>query len=372
MEFACFIKIKLLTASVKWSIWIVGNRYLEVIYFVSMKRFVFPLTVILVFVVFSLFTVLWWSRNTKPVSLEETKVRFVIPKGSNASEIGSSLQDVSLIRSSLAFKLYVQVTSKSKKLMPGQFTLSSNMSLGEVVEKLLQGPDEFWVTVPEGLRREEVVDIYINTLEMSTSQTEIFRRDFLKETEQLEGYLFPDTYLFPVDVDASVVVSRMKSVFDQRVDEGIKTQISQGKLTLNQVVTLASIIERETITDEERPIVSGILLNRLEADGWLLQADAAVQYGVANIRCRESNLECDDWWPILSRKDLEIDSPYNTYKFDGLPPGPIASPGLSSIKSVVDFQTSDYWFYLHDSEGDIHYAKTLEEHNRNVSTYLGK
>ena len=135
-------------------------------------------------------------------------------------------------------------------------------------------------------------------------------------------------------------------------------------------MTLASIIERETKGADERPVVAGILLKRLNA-GWPLQVDASVQYAVSSSNCRGRILDCE-WWPILTRSDLDIDSRYNTYKYAILPPGPIANPGLTSLQAAVYPQSSDYWYYIHDDKGIIHYAKTHEEHNENVARYLGK
>ena len=132
---------------------------------------------------------------------------------------------------------------------------------------------------------------------------------------------------------------------------------------------MASIIERETKTDEERPVVAGILINRLDIDMGL-QADATVQYAAASINCRAEE-ECN-WWPILTKGDLAINSPYNTYRFRGLPPAPIASPGISSLRAAVSPEESDYLYYLHDADGGVHYAETLSEHNENVRIYLGK
>jgi UPF0755 protein len=187
-------------------------------------------------------------------------------------------------------------------------------------------------------------------------------------SEEEEGFLFPDTYLFPKTASAELVVNKMKQTFNKKLSNKIKSDIKGSNYTLSQMVTLASIVERETVTDEERPIVAGILFKRLEA-GWPLQADAAVQYAKANAKCQKAKVECK-WWPKLTRQDLEIDSLYNTYKYRGLPPGPIANPGLSSIKAVVYPKESPYWFYLHEGDGSIHFASNLEEHNNNIEKYL--
>ena len=133
---------------------------------------------------------------------------------------------------------------------------------------------------------------------------------------------------------------------------------------------MASLLERETLTGEERPIVAGILYNRLKA-GWPLQVDAAVQYAMANAKCGEGAPECKDWWPRpITSADLELNSPYNLYLHPGLPPAPIASPGFASLKAVAFPEDSHYWFYLHGLDGNIHYARSLEEHNQNIVKYL--
>jgi UPF0755 protein len=186
--------------------------------------------------------------------------------------------------------------------------------------------------------------------------------DFLVDKPKnadIEGYLFPDTYLFPLDVSATAVVAKMTDTFTSKT-LGLSPQ--GPNLTYAETVTLASILERETKTDAERPIVAGILVNRLNAR-MPLQVDASVQYAIGTPK---------DWWPILALTDLKINSPYNTYKFAGLPPAPIANPGLSSLKAAFAPTANDYWYYIHDSSGQIHYAKTLSEHSANVAKFLGR
>jgi UPF0755 protein len=226
---------------------------------------------------------------------------------------------------------------------------------------------ELWVTIPEGLRREEIAEKFISGLEKQGSEIMHFRSEFLEESSDLEGYLFPDTYLFPRDVKASVVVSTLRNTFNMKMEE-VGNNYPSG-YGLNDIVTLASLIEREAITDEERPVVAGILYNRL-TNNWPLQVDATVQYAIANVRCKDK-VECS-WWPkSLTREDLEVDSPYNTYKYPGMPPFPISNPGLKSLIAAVNPTSSDYYFYIH-VDGKIYYAKTLSEHNENVRKYLGK
>lgn len=297
----------------------------------------------------------WFYISAQPVSGNKSFSLVVINKGASASQIGNKLESSGFIKSALAFKIYIRFTGQSGKLQSGQFKLSPSFSLFQTVDALFNGPVEVWVTIPEGLRREEIAARFATALGKDT----VFANEFLQMSKGKEGYLFPDTYLFPLDASASAIVKKMTDIF------GTKTSslIPQGsKLTFAQVVTLASIIERETKTDAERLIVAGILINRLEAR-MPLQVDASVQYAVGTSK---------NWWPILSLADLQINSPYNTYKYQGLPPAPIANPGLSSLKAAFAPTASDYWYYIHDSTGLIHYAKTLAEHNANVAKYLGE
>ena len=291
---------------------------------------------------------IWWTRNSLALSSNSSLKDFVITKGSSASLIGNNLYRKGFIKSPFAFKIYLQLKGQSKGIQAGEYSLSPSFSLIQIVSELLKGPTEIWVTIPEGLRREEIASKF----SISFGKDSGFEQKFLQESASFEGYLFPDTYLFPKTASPAMVVAKMRDTFEEKV----------GAKTLKEVVIVASIIERETRSDEERPIVAGILYKRLKAK-WPLQIDATVQYAVAN---------SSNWWEPLTREDLEINSPYNTYKFTGLPPTPIANPGLSSIKAALYPEESAYWFYLHDAKGNIHFAKTIEEHHKNVREFLGK
>ncbi len=264
----------------------------------------------------------WFTVNSKPVLNEAKSQDFLIIKGSSASQVGNKLKEEGFIKNSLAFKLYVQVTGKTKNIQAGEYRLSPGYSLFKIISEINKGPVEVWVTIPEGLTREQIAEKYISVINPSDPGT--FRNDFLNLTKTKEGYLFPDTYLFPWDASPSMIVDKMLATFDEKV----------GDISLEKVV-MASLVEEETKTNLERPIVSGILYKRLKA-GWLLQVDVAPE----------------------------------TYRKLGLPPMPIANPGLSSIKAAIYPEESDYWFYIHDTEGKIHFARTIEEHNDNIRKYL--
>lgn len=331
-----------------------------------MKKVVFFTAIALI--LFLIWAFIWWKSVSAPISLNEETVDFLVVKGKSASQIGQSLYEKGLIKNPLAFKFYVQMMGKSDQIQAGEFRLSPSYSLEKIVDTLRGSPLELWVTVPEGLRREEIVERFIDNLDKQGQDAIDFREEFLEESSSVEGYLFPDTYLFPREVKASGVISVMKNTFEKKItDIGSKFPYSFG---LKDIVILASLIEREAITDVERPVVAGILYNRLE-NNWPLQVDAAVQYAVATENCKLKIVNCNNWWPILTRDDIEINSPFNTYRFPGIPPSPIANPGLESLKAAVNPVESDYFFYIH-AEGKIYYAKTLEEHNANIKKYLGK
>lgn len=296
----------------------------------------------------------WFYINSQPVSSREDYKYFLIKKGQSATEIGKELESEEIIKSALAFKIYLQFTGQTGKIQTGEFRLTSSDSLFQVVDSLFEGPIELWVTIPEGLRREEIAQRFSDVLGKNDS----FVSDFLGASSSKEGYLFPDTYLFPREASASSIVNKMISTFNSRT----KDLENKSGLSFTDALILASLIERETKTDEERPVVAGIMLNRLNA-GMPLQIDASVQYAVGITK---------NWWPVLTLDDISVSSPYNTYKNKGLPPAPIANPGLSSLNAAFSPEENDYWYYIHDPKGQIHYAQTLSEHNSNVSKYLGK
>lgn len=337
----------------------------------------FPLFFVLGFL--SLF--LWWKGVSAPADPEnKTPQDFLIVRGESAQEIGSKLEKEGLVRSGFAFKFYTQVTGKAHEIQAGEYRLSPNLALGQLVLTLTRGPQELWVTYPEGFRREEIATKTIQTLGFEVTEADNFWFEFLASTVGEEGFLFPDTYLFARDVSAKTVAGKLRSTFDARVTDKMVQDAKAAGLSMDEVVTLASIVERETLTRQERPVVAGILIKRWQRD-WPLQADATLQYILASQNCATQGQTRGDawvcyspdfkWWNIPTadhRKTLK--SPYNTYLNPGLPPGPIANPGLESIKAVIYPEDSPYWFYLHDTSGKIHYAETIEEHEENIDKYL--
>lgn len=295
----------------------------------------------------------WWNLQLAPVSTSKETKDMVITKGASVNEIAKQLKKENLIRSSLAFQLYVHQQGLTSKLQAGLFKLSPAMSLSEIAKILSGGPEGIWVRILEGWRVEEMtreLNRYLN----------IEEAEFLKLAQ--EGYMFPDTYLFPREATVSYVVDTLRKTFDQRFADDLKTKLTKQGLTEEEAVILASIVEREARSDRARTEVASILLKRLKI-GMGLNADATLQYALGYQPQEKS------WWKRhLSEEDKKIDSPYNTYIYNGLPPTPICNPGLSSLKAVANADASTpYLYYYHDSKGNAHYAETLEEHNQNIA-----
>lgn len=299
---------------------------------------------------------LWWRESNAPVNpTDPTPVLFVVAKGEGVKVIAANLVEKNLIRSPISFYLGVKLLGIERQLQAGDFRLSRTMNTEAIARELTHGMEDVWVTTLEGWRSEEIATKLAKELDIPETE-------FLRVAE--EGYMFPDTYFIPRDATAGAVAAILRKTFQEKVTDKMREDAKKTGLTWNEVITLASIVEREGRTDDDRPVIAGILLKRLRAD-WPLQADATLQYALGYQPFEKS------WWKkSLTSEDKNVRSPYNTYRNPGLPPGPIANPGLASINAVIYAQETDYWYYLHDREGKAHYGRTAEEHERNIATYL--
>jgi len=298
----------------------------------------------------------WFGEATEAVNANDKSSQiFVVEKGESIREIAVRLKKENLIRSPLAFFLLVRQLGISSEIQAGDFRLSPSMSAKTMIQNLTHGTLDVWLTTLEGWRVEEMALKLAQELSIPESE-------FLKTTK--EGYMFPDTYLLPKEATAGAVAEIFYKNFEQKFDQELKNKAAKRGLSQKEVVILASIVEREAKLNQDRPIVAGILLKRLE-NKWPLQVDATIQYALGYQADQKS------WWKKgLTKEDLKIDSAYNSYENIGLPPTPICNPGLASIKAVIDPQETEYWYYLSDHQGKMHYAKTLEEQNQNIATYL--
>ena len=301
---------------------------------------------------------LWWSQAIKPpVPDDETSVLFSIESGENIRSIADKLQKQNLIRSPVAFFLLARFGSVADKIQAGEFRLSRSADMYKIADSLTHGTVDVQITIPEGYRNEEIA------LKLTQSLS-IPENEFLKVAE--EGFMFPDTYLIPKEASASQVSKIFLDNFNKKVTEKEISLIKQKNLTLDEVINIASIVEREAKLDEDRPLVASVILNRLNI-GMKLDIDATIQYALGYIPAEKS------WWKKeITLEDLEIDSPYNTYKNPGLPPTPIANPGLKAILAVLEAPKTDYLYYIADKTGKSHFAVSFEEHARNIAKYLNK
>ena len=331
----------------------------EQVYMKSNNTFSIRLTVFIIVIVFIITGIcLWWNDAVSPFDPTDTiPVTFSISKGDNVRKIASNLAAQRLIRSPIGFYLLVKFMGIERQIQAGDFRLQRTMGSMVIAKELTHGMMDVWVTILEGWRIEEIATKLAKELDIP-------EREFLTIAE--EGKMFPDTYRVPKDASASAVTALLKENFLKKITPKMLDDIKKENMTLEEIIILASIVEREGKTEEDRPVIGGVLLNRLRI-GWPLEADATLQYALG-YQSKEKT-----WWKkVLTDEDKLIDSPYNTYKNIGLPPGPIANPGIQAITSVIYPKKTDYMFYLHDAKGNVHYARTLEEHERNIETYLNR
>lgn len=332
------------------------------------------------------------STMFSPVANDGVGVRFTIEPGTPLTQIVQNLEDEGLIENYWSVALLLRMQGKENVVKAGTFTLSPTMSPQRIVEILTATAppkDDIEVTIPEGFTAVDIVKrlvlegVYEDGEQLLNEQVDLEAYPFVDAGScsagdgvpcsttfgALEGYLFPDTYRFDTDASVQDIADRFLKNFSAKFDEALRAEVAASGRTLRDVVIVASLIEEEAVNDPERPLIAGVIAQRLER-GMLLQIDASVLYAqelvvraIPGARFKAVDRE-------ITFSDLKIDSPYNTYKYGGLPPGPIASPGLASLIAALRPETSDYLFYLHDAEGNIHFARTLEEHISNRNRFL--
>ena len=299
--------------------------------------------IILFIILFFVIGVFFWQGVylSKTPALPEEKL-FLVEKGENLFQIAENLKKEGLIKSKFFFDFYVLIKGGQDKLRAGEYFLSPSMNITEIARKIILGEiAKIIVTIPEGFTVKQIEKL----LGLKLPGTD------------LEGFLFPDTYQFPLKVSGEEVVKRMRDNFEKKLTQDLREKIEKQGKTIFEIVTMASLIEKEVQTLEDRQIVSGILWKRRNHN-IPLQVDATINYIT-----EEKTIK-------VSIEETKIDSPYNTYKYLGLPLGPICNPGLESIKAAVNPEDSDYWYYLSTPEGETIFSRTLEEHNLAKAKYL--
>lgn len=297
---------------------------------------------------------LWWNNGLRAQAQYNKATQiFVVQPGSSVRQIANSLKKQYLIKDPVVFFLLVKKLGIENKIQAGDFRLSPSMTAEELAKNLTHGTLDIWVTIPEGKRADEVADVLKEKIPS-------YSPSWRTVLNQNEGFLFPDTYLIPRDATIDLIVGQMTGNFNQKFRD---IDLSHTKLSKEQIVIVASLVEREARLLEDRPLVASVILNRFDI-GMPLQIDATIQYALGYQKDKKT------WWKKeLTGQDLKLNSSYNTYMRSGLPPTPISNPGLSVLEAVVNPTSTDYLYYISDKNGKNHYAKTLDEHNANIKKY---
>lgn len=312
----------------------------------------------------------------QPAGVGTTAVNFTVSPGQSADMIAANLVEAGLLQDAELFLNYLTYFGLDSQLEAGDFSLDPVLPIPELAVTLTDArAREITLRFIEGWRLEEMANYLQQTQPANIDANEFLmmaqrrlpfdvgRYDFLASLPpdtSLEGFLFPDTYLVPLEADAAYLLDLMLTNFGNQVTPEMRQAIGSQGLTLPEAVTLASIVQREAVLPQERPLIAGVFLNRLN-QGIMLQADPTVQYVVGY------QSETDSWWKTpLYVADLEMDSPYNTYVYEGLPPGPIANPGLASLQAVANPTVTAYIFFVADCQAAVPgthlFSVTYEEH----------
>jgi len=345
----------------------------------SIKQFLFFFSLILLLFAIFVYQGIYIPKDSE--SKEE--VLFLIKKGESLSQIAKNLEEKGLIRNKTLMEWYIFLKGKEKNIIAGEYNLSPSMSLKEIVDKICSGEVvHIKITIPEGWNLRDIAFYFENkgmfqaeefwqvagfpavdynkALDLPKPQDFSGEFTFLQDKPTnigLEGYLFPDTYFIQKSATPEDIVRVFLENFDQKLTSDLRQEIQRQGKTIFEIVTMASLLEKEVKTKEDKEIVSGILWKRLKYK-IPLQVDATITY----ITGKKSTK--------VSIVDTQIDSPYNTYKYKGLPIGPICNPGMESILAAIYPKKSDYWYYLSTPDGKTLFSRTLEEHNIKKAKYL--
>ncbi len=289
----------------------------------------------------------------------DDKVIVRIAPGMASSQIGELLAEKGIIDSAWKFKLAVRLNGADDKLKVGTFSLQKNMTVGDALGVLINGRSASqWVTIPEGYDVRQIAKLLaehglVDEIEFLAAAKDFAPYDYIQKTPEadyaIEGFLFPDTYEFATDATCQDIMGRMADEFDHKLTAELRQQAADKNLSVYELVTLASLVEKEARFAEDRPIIAQVFFKRLALD-MPLQTDTTIQYLL------------DGPKENLSIADTKIESPYNTYQHYGLPPGPIASPGMASIEAVLNPADTEYLYFVADTQGHNHYGYTYDEH----------
>ncbi len=311
------------------------------------------------------FIILLYNYGNTPAGKSTVEQVVNIEPGMTLRQVAHFLADKKLLDEPSAFVLYTYFQGKQNRIQAGEYRFSPSIPPWKILDSLTNGTAILYtVTIPEGFRITEIAEL-LEKKELASKEefiAETRKKELLKDLKipsgnSVEGYLYPETYKFSKAAGAKKIVRTMVDTFKERVQKPeLMQQTNAGKLSFHEIVTLASLIEKETGLGTERKLISSVFHNRL-VKKMRLQTDPTVIYAMVNF---DGNIR---------KKDLSIDSPYNTYKHFGLPPGPIASPGLDSIRAALEPEQSDYLYFVSRKNGSHQFSTNYEDHNRAVQKY---
>lgn len=298
-----------------------------------------------------------------PATARSQPITFTVSSGQHFSTIARNLKERHLISNLIAFKFYVRIKKAATRIKAGEYEMDTGMSPRTILNLLTSGKNKLYrFTVPEGLNMQEIANLTQDAGLCPAKQFLSLCNDleFINQLKipgmTLEGYLFPNTYFFSRQTDCKTLIKQMVSTFNKTFNEKWKTRAKKIGLSVHEVVILASIIEKETGTAKERPIISSVFHNRLKRH-MRLESDPTVIYGVSDYHGR------------IRYKHLRRATPYNTYKIDGLPAGPIANPGAEALKAALYPARTDYLFFVSKNDTTHKFSTNLKDHNRAVKKY---
>ena len=297
------------------------------------------------------------SRPSMPVSV-------VVPRGATFRDVAQQLAQAGVVANPAAFRAYAKWKHADTDVHAGEYRFTPHQTPAQVLDQLQSGGAQIakWLTIPEGFTAAQIAQaLQKDALGSASAYENAFLRDSIvaggTRTRNLEGFLFPSTYLIPLDANPAIVARILTDQFKKELPSDAAQKARAHGLTVPQVVTIASLVEREAKADDERALIAGVIYNRLRL-GMPLEVDATIEYALPTHHS------------IVTYADLKIDSPYNTYLHTGLPPTPIANPGLPSLVAAFNPRPSPYLYYVYKGNGHHVFAKTLQEQNANVAKYL--
>jgi len=295
---------------------------------------------------------LWYGSVVLDRSLPTSKVEVVVPRGSTFADIAALLQQRGVIANALAFRVLARVRRQDDRVEAGAYAFAAHTSESEILDQLVSGGAQVatWVTIPEGFTARQIAR---RLQEEGVGRADAFERAFRGH----EGYLFPSTYLVPLAATPEQVTRMLTDQFARELPRDAARSARALDVSVPQAVTVASLVEREAKIEPDRPMIAGVIYNRLRL-GMPLQVDATIEYALPKHKTE------------LTLRDLRLDSPYNTYEHAGLPPTPIANPGLPSLEAALHPAKTDALYYVYCGDGRHVFAKTFAEHQANVRRCL--